>query len=67
MQQTDEHKKFRTYQKFLYEPDSASDGLFSGSLTSAVREQEVGWAAQDNSVTKGGVINVLLTDGWVAA
>ena len=42
-------KIFGTYQKFFQQSDGAFDGLFRNSLDRAVREQEVGRAAQDNS------------------
>ena len=58
-------KMFRTYQKFFEQSDGASDGLFRNSLDRAVREQEVGWAAQDNSDRHNGKFRKHKTKGHI--
>ena len=58
-------KMFGTYQKFLEQSDGASDGLFRNSLARAVREQEVGRAAQDNSDRHKGKLRKQKTKGRI--
>ena len=56
---------FGTYQKFFEQSDGASDGLFRNSLDRAVREQEVGRAAQDNSDRRKGKFGKHKTKGHI--